>query len=65
MSKTDTRISLASDLDAFLAQGGIVEILKSKKVRTNAQARGKQKASFGWSAPVNRPCVNWDIIETA
>ena len=64
MNKTDTRISLASDLDTFLAQGGIVEILKSKKVRRNTQARAKQKASFGWSAPINRPCVNWDLIET-
>lgn len=62
--KTKTHADVAADVSAFLASGGKVTECKTSRRKVRMEAKGKQKLSFGWAAPKNRPCVMWDNIET-
>lgn len=63
MSKL-THLEVANDVAAFLAAGGTITTAKTSKRKMKAPARGKEKLSFGWKAPVNRPSQMWDNIPT-
>jgi hypothetical protein len=63
-TKTEIRENLSADVAAFLASGGHVTLIASRKIRAKATVTGKQKLSLAWSAPKNRPSQNWDMIET-
>lgn len=62
--KTVNHETVAADVAEFLATGGRVTVCKTSRRKVRMEAKGKQKLSFGWSAPKNRPCVMWDNIET-
>ena len=63
MNKIDLRASVASDLSSFFAAGGSVTVIKSKNVRRQNIASGRQKIHMGWSEPKNRPSNAWDLVD--
>lgn len=62
--KTKTHADVAADVSAFLASGGKVTECKTSRRKVRMEAKGKQKLSFGWAAPKNRPSMMYDSIET-
>lgn len=63
MDKTELRTSIVSDIETFLANGGMILHSKpARKRKPKMTVTGKQKGAFRWSQPKNRPSNSFDGI---
>ena len=62
MDKKQIREQVGVDVATFLSMGGLVEIVKSRKVKVKHPATGKQKATFfKGGAPRGVPGSSWSF----
>lgn len=63
MNKTELRNQLNIDLEKFKETHSTV-LITNRKRKVKYPASGKQKKNHYYSAPINRPTQNWDLIPT-
>ena len=63
MNKVELRNQLTTDIEQFLANGGVVVTEVAKKVKVRHPVSGHQKLSFGPKPPHRYPASSWSFID--
>ena len=63
MNKVELRNQLTTDIEQFLANGGVVVTQKAQKVKVRHPVTGHQKLFFGPKAPHRYPASSWSFID--